>query len=151
MITLSASEMMLAAQAGVMRTVENLVRGSGGSHGATVDDWTMSIEGALAEWAASKALGIHWPGKGKMRGADAGDLQVRSTKNPNGSLLLHPSDKDGDVFVLMVMVGSPMDWQAAGWMRAEDGKQKQYWRTDVRSPCFLVPQKDLNPMVDLVG
>jgi hypothetical protein len=148
-INLSASEMMLAAQAGVMRTVENLVRGAQGAHGSAVDDWSMSIEGALAEWAASKALGIHWPGKGKMRGSDAGSLQIRSTKNPNGCLALHESDKDGDTFVLMV--GSGMEWQPKGWIPAHRGKQQQFWRTDIRSPCFMVPQSELNDMAEFVG
>lgn len=149
MITLSASEMLLAAQAGVMRTVENMVRGAKGAHGSAVDDWSMSIEGALAEWAASKALGIHWPGKGKMRGADAGNLQIRSTKNERGSLLLHDSDRDEDTFVLMI--GSGSHWRPAGWIRAGDGKIKKWWRTDMRSPCYLVPQDQLRDMVDLLG
>jgi hypothetical protein len=148
-IQLSASEMMLAAQAGVMRTVENLVKGASGAHGSAVDDWTMSIEGALAEWAASKALGIHWPGKGKMRGADAGNLQIRSTKNPKGGLMLHQTDKDPDIFILMI--GQSSNWQPAGWIRAFDGKKKYWWRTDLRSPAFLVPQSELNDMVELVG
>lgn len=149
MITLSASEMMLAAQAGVMRTVENLIRGKHGAHGAAVDDWSMSIEGALAEWAASKALGIHWPGKGQMRGADAGNLQIRSTRNPKGGLMLHPTDQDRDTFVLMI--GNGNQWHPAGWLRAADGKQDKYWRVEgMRSPCYLVPQSDLNDMVDLV-
>jgi hypothetical protein len=149
MITLSASEMLLAAQAGVMRTVENLVRGNHGAHGSAADDWSMSIEGALAEWAAAKALGINWPGKGKMRGPDAGNLQIRSTRNPKGCLMLHPSDEDGAVFVLMI--GQANEWIPAGWIRAEDGKQKQWWRTDIRSPAYLVPQPELKSMVDLVG
>lgn len=140
--------MMLAAQAGVMRTVQNLVQGASGAHGAATDDWSMSIEGALAEWAASKALGIHWPGKGQMRGADAGNLQIRSTRHDAGHLMLHPGDRDEDVFVLMV--GRAMTWQPKGWVRAEEGKQQQFWRTDMRSPCFMVPQEQLHPMVTLL-
>lgn len=141
--------MLLAAQAGVMRTVENMVRGASGAHGSAVDDWSMSIEGALAEWAASKALGIHWPGKGQMRGADAGSLQVRSTRNPNGSLILHKSDQDRDIFVLMI--GQGREWKPAGWIRVADGKHDKYWRVQgMRSPAYLVPQSELNDMVDLV-
>jgi hypothetical protein len=148
-ITLSASEMMLAAQAGVMRTVQNLVQGTVGAHGSETNDWSMSIEGALAEWAASKALGIHWPGKGQMRGADAGNLQIRSTRNPAGSLILHRGDRDEDLFILMV--GQASQWEPKGWIRAASGKQGQFWRTDIRSPAFLVPQSELMPMVDLIG
>jgi hypothetical protein len=147
MITLSASEMMLAAQAGVMRTVENMVRGANGNHGSAVDDWTMSIEGALAEWAASKAIGIHWPGKGQMRSADAGNLQIRSTPRPDGCLILHPADNDGDMFVLMV--GSGRNWQPKGFMRAQEGKIEKYWKEGVRSPAFFVPQSALHPILEL--
>ena len=144
MITLSASEMLLAAQAGVMRTVQNLVKGANGAHGAEVDDWTMSIEGALAEWAASKAIGCHWPGKGKMRGADAGHFQVRSTRHQNGHLMLHKADGDDEIFVLMV--GRSNQWEPKGWILADSGKKPQFWRTDMRSPCFMVPQSELSPM-----
>ena len=148
MITLTASEMMLAAQAGVMRTVENLVRGAQGNHGASVGDWSMSIEGALAEWAASKALGKHWPGKGQMRGDDIGGLQIRSTPHMGGSLILHKGDRDEDIFILMI--GAASEWHPAGWIRGKTGKKEQYWRTDVRAPCFMVPQESLEDMVELV-
>lgn len=148
MITLTASEMMLAAQAGVMRTVQNLVQGATGAHGSAADDWSMSIEGALAEWAASKALGVHWPGKGQMRGDDIGGMQIRSTRNPAGSLILHKTDRDGDIFVLMV--GQASEWRPAGWIRAASGKQDRFWRTDIRSPAYLVPQSELGDMVELV-
>lgn len=148
MISLTASEMMLAAQAGVMRTVENLVRGAQGAHGASVGDWSMSIEGALAEWAASKALGKHWPGKGQMRGDDIGGLQIRSTPNPAGHLILHKTDRDEDIFILMI--GAASEWRPAGWIRGKSGKQDRFWRTDVRAPCFMVPQSELRDMVELV-
>ena len=148
MISLTASEMMLAAQAGVLRTVENLVRGAHGAHGAAVNDWSMSIEGALAEWAASKALGKHWPGKGQMRGDDIGGLQVRSTAHLGGHLMLHKTDKDEDLFILMI--GQASEWHPTGWIRGKSGKQQQWWRTDMRSPCFMVPQEELRDMVELI-
>lgn len=146
-IRLTASEMMLAAQAGIMRTVENVINGAKSAHGADADgiDWTISIEGCIAEWVASRIIDSHWYGKGQMRGEDVGGYQVRSTAYENGCLILHEEDKDDAPYILLI--GKAQVWKGAmGWMYGRDGKDKKYWRSDVRKPAFFVPVKALQPM-----
>jgi len=106
-------------------------------------------QGALAEKAVSVALGLPWDGSvGVVGGPDVGTLQVRSTRLREGSLILHPTDRDEDRFVL-VIVTEPSAL-LAGWISGRDGKREAFWRTGgVRSPAFFVPRWRLQPMKDL--
>ena len=59
-ILLDKNEMMLAAQAGVIRRIENLTGGRRERYGATaVTGWQRDIEGALAEAALAKFLDVY--------------------------------------------------------------------------------------------
>lgn len=65
-VCLTPWEMMLAAQAGVMRQVENLKRGRAAFYGAgNLNDWQYHVEGCLGEFALAKFLGVYWSGKGR--------------------------------------------------------------------------------------
>ncbi len=117
-------------------------------------------QGCKAELAASKALSIPWTGKffeieewKKLRSAgpidDIGKLQVRSTRYNSGSLLLHRTDKDDDVFILVI--ANDPEYTLAGWIAAKDGKQEKWWHdVGYKRPCFFVPQSALKPMTELV-
>jgi hypothetical protein len=85
---------------------------------------------------------------GKWRADDVGIYQVRSTRLDGGSLILHKTDKNEAIFVLVT--GEAPEFKVRGWMRAVDGKQEKWWR-DTKRPAYFVPQSVLEPMETLPG
>lgn len=148
-VTLTWSEVLIAAQAGSMRRVYALRNSVGAAHnGGPADPWDADIEGAAAELAVCKALGVFWSGL-EVAGSDkrvgipdAGGVQVRSTRRLSGSLILHDGDADDDAFVLVV--GRVPRLDIKGWIYGRDGKRADFWRSEsVRCPAYFVPQSAL--------
>jgi hypothetical protein len=142
-IVLDGSEMMLAANAGIMRQIENIKKGVQPAYGAGSErDWQYGIEGAMGEFALAKHLGIFWHGKGKMRGDDVGTFQVRTSSRGDGDLILHPRDDDDKVFWLLTGLNGTYD--VRGFIKAGDGKKEKWWRDPAKGrPAFFVPQSEL--------
>ena len=98
-IKLTPWEIMLGAQAGVMRQVENIKRGRKPYYGSGSDnDWQLHIEGCLGELALAKYLNIYWGGKGRLRASDVGRFEVRTRSKQHYSLILHKKDPDDKIF-----------------------------------------------------
>ena len=151
-ITLSPWDIMLAAQAGVQRQVENLSLGRKHAYGllSNENDWQYSIEGCLGEFALAKFLGVNWPGKNRIGAADVGDVDVRTSAHEHGALLLHPPDPDDRPFWLLT--GLNGNYVVHGWIHARDGKLPEYWRDPTGNrPAFFVPQSKLNPAESFEG
>lgn len=147
---LSETELQIAALVGCTRHIKATAAGRRPTHGAPKhDDWRTHVGGAAAEMAAAKALGVYWPAstdpdyQGDIGTAQTGMFHVRSTNWNGGHLLLHHSDPDDALFVLVV--GEAPCFRLAGWIRAGDGKRAELWRGDIPNPCFMVPQRELNP------
>jgi hypothetical protein len=150
-VELSFFELHQAANVGVMRNIQARRRERPDTYGKNVYDmeggWGVHIEGAAAEMAVAKTLGIYWEGVwreiDRSRG-DVGGYQVRSTLRRDGCLILHPSDDDLAMFVLVV--GAAPKLRIAGQIRAVEGKQIEYWREGTGRPAFFVPQSKLTPL-----
>jgi hypothetical protein len=144
---LTWAEMVQACDVAVMRQVQNIKAGRHHRYGCQqADGWTVNIEGACGEMALAKLLGMFWSGAiGDLSAADVGHLQVRTTAHATGCLVLHPTDKDAEIFVLMV--GTAPAFRAAGWCYGHEGKRERFWRdpTGKNRPAFFVPQKLLRP------
>jgi hypothetical protein len=108
-----------------------------------------TLNGVKYEMVVAKALNIDYNGDiGKPGKFDVGGkYEVRGTKYPNGCLLLHPEDKEA-IYVLVTGCGN--EFNIVGWINGSEGKNKQYWRTDVRYPCYFVPQNKLKNISLLV-
>lgn len=152
-ITLSFFELWQAVQVGAMRNLQARRRGRPDTHGKDVSKmdggWGLHIEGAAAEMAVAKATGRYWDGVWNeidRSRDDVAGIQVRSTTRDNGCLILHQSDNDNDVFYLVV--GLAPRFRLAGCIRASDGKDQRFWRTDTGRPAFFVPQSELSPVID---
>jgi hypothetical protein len=150
-IELTASQMMIANLVASMRQVQNIKEGrrdryTSATGGRVTDTWQKNAESCMAEMAVARHLCIYWDGNiGNRAAADVGPYQVRHTDRANGCLLLHPPDKDGDIFILVT--GENGTYNLSGWIYARDGKTLEYWKDPVGGrPAFFVPQKALNPL-----
>ena len=102
-----------------------------------------TLAGVKSEMAVAKYLEIPYDGDIGIAGNFdvGGKYEVRGTTYKNGCLLLHPEDKPAP-YILVIEDGDT--FELAGWIMGEEGKKKEYWREDVRSPCYFVPQYRLN-------
>lgn len=143
-VSLTRAELLQAALAGVMRGIEDI--GVGHKYGADASKgWDMTIEGAFAECALAKHLGLYWAGKGAMREPDVGGIvDVRATRYETGKLIIHPDDPDDrPVFLL---TGKDGKYRVRGWLVAGDGKKLKYWEElQPGRPAWCIPQIDLRP------
>jgi hypothetical protein len=110
-----------------------------------------TINGIKYEMVAAKALGVPYTGgdEEKRSGFDVGGkYEVRGTEYPNGSLILHPDDKEAP-YILVTGTGNL--YYVRGWILASEGKQKKWWRDiQIRHPAYFVPQNALHDIDTLL-
>ena len=143
-VQLTPTEIMMGAQAGVMRQVQNLnTNGSKPTYGleGNNQDWQIHIEGTLAEQAVAKHLNTYWSGKGRRGDVDVGDVDVRSTHHMKGCLIVHPGDPDDRFFYLALGLNGA--YRIPGGMYGREAKQDKYWRDGIARPAYFVPAADL--------
>lgn len=148
LVQFTPEEMRPICYKGVDRRIDALTKNRKGNHGFNRDDfWELDIEGMLAEAAVAKALGVpHEPLPGELDtawGDVAPGVQVRSTKYPTGHLLVHDSDYDEHVFVLVT--GAQGRYKLAGWIQAKNCKDQRYWRVVKGRGAYWIPQASLRP------
>jgi hypothetical protein len=73
-------------------------------------------------------------------------IEVKWTRWKDGHLVVHKSDRDTDIAVLVV--GQSPDYYLAGWLPVESAKSKRYWVESERN--WWVGQSNLNPMEDFL-
>jgi len=124
---------------------------------ASDDGRLLDLRGALAEQAVAIALGVAWDGKFKpMRewelwrraGHDVSGIEVKSTKGRNNCLILHKHSPSKLPAVLAIIESKDLV-TLVGWCFTYEGQKDEYWRTDIPSACYMVPQRDLKPMSEL--
>lgn len=149
-VLLSRSEMRIAADVGVLRQLGALDRPD--AHGLLGSGWNEHIEGSLGEMAFAKALGVYWaaPINTFKEGGDVGAFQVRTRSNDNYDLLVRPTDRDEDIFVLVV--GQRGIYRVVGWLYGRECKRPEWLKTyGGRPPAYFVPQEALRPISTLKG
>ena len=93
-IKLTNSEIYQGANVGVLRQVQNLQVGAKPAYGEEGEkDWQKNIEGALAEMALAKHLGVYWS-KGNWKDLDVGEVECRSAQEHFHKLIIRPEDRD---------------------------------------------------------
>lgn len=136
----------MAVYVGVNRRQAAMHASSPEPHGTPPSVWDADVEGAAAELAVARALNRYWCG---LDGSDrlVGDVdgcQVRHSRRPDASLILHSRDLDDQRFILVV--GSMPVLRLAGWAFGHEGKVEGFFRRDVPRPAFFVPQSALRRM-----
>lgn len=118
----------------------------------------MHLLGAVAEISISLVLGEHWHaflenlGHGDRKPPDVGkNIQVRATEYRRGHLIVHPSDHDSDLFVLVLVAGQTI--HIRGWLPGSEAKLPKYWGDKMRNgrPAFWIPQSDLRNVESLLA
>lgn len=144
-VTLSQTEVEIAAMIGCKRRAESKSTGRLDNHGLeNTDFWGIDIEGAAAEMAYCKFRNKFWSGSvNSFKSADCGtNVQIRSTHHKTGSLIIRNEDSDDDFYVLLV--GTSPTFKICGWIKGVNGKSKEYMRSpNGRPTAFFVPQDKL--------
>jgi hypothetical protein len=114
------------------------------------DKWQIDIEGAMAELAAAKALGMYWPATvDTFKGPDIGDdIQVRWTKYNDGRLLYRNADSTDEYYVLVT--GCAPGYEVRGWILGAHARRDE-WADNPggMGRAYFVPQSHLQPISDL--
>lgn len=157
LVTLTEEQLKLAKEvAGKRNQVHRHVGRADGK--VLSNSLEIDFQGALGELSVSLAFQIPWDGQffsnrdwllWRQAGHDTGPLEVRSTKHPNGKLILHQKDHDDSPFVLALTWQSPVI-KIAGWCWGREGKDLKYWRdVGYGRPCFYVPTAKLHSIDEL--
>ena len=151
-VTLTWSEQLFAAQAGVMRRISAIHKKRDEPYKTPTGDlWGIDVESSGAEAAVAKALRRYWQPLSTIAetDGDVSGVEVRSTTRKDGHLIVHDRDKDHAPFVLVRGVFPVYD--LVGWMYGRDAKQDQYKTTQVRfGYAYFVPDRDLRPLEELL-
>ena len=119
-VTLTPNEVHLAASHGLLRRYEKLQGKRSDRIQKERSNWDNEIEGACAELAWAKHLGVYWTGVSNLKAKDGADMEVRWTKHEGGGLIIYPHDDDQSVFVLAK--GHAPEFRFVGWLRGAEGK-----------------------------
>ena len=145
-VELSWEEVLVGVVAGGYRRIKRLAGGRKDGYGHSGSDpWTMDIEGALAEIAVAKHLGLYWSGQGGRNAQDVLGYEVRQTRHTAGHLTVHEHDDDDARYVLVT--GQTGKYDIRGWMLGKEAKDPK-WEKELQPgrPCFAVPQDQLHKM-----
>ena len=137
-VNLTADEVILAAQHGLLRRHQFLLGRRGSRAEKQRSDWNNEIEGACAELAVCKHRGVYWTGAGGLKARDGGSVDVRWTKLlGTGGLIVYEQDDD-DVRLVLVEGFAP-EYRIVGWRRAAEAKRPEL----LREFGYLVPRTEL--------
>jgi hypothetical protein len=107
-VALTKSEVFMAAHVGMMRRVDSLFKNYNDTvldrkRHANVSEWAFDIDGACAELAVAKAMGVHWSGHiGSFKEPDVSQIHVRSTSRKDGHLIIRDNDPENYTYMLVI-------------------------------------------------
>jgi len=150
-VKLTAHELMQAATIGSMRQVSALMNKLPDKHGFDGLGWSEHIEGACGELVVAKALNCYCSGSVntfKLGGDLGSNIQVRTRSKHEYELIVRPSDRDDDVFVLVT--GKSPCFVVRGWISGGSAKASEWKKAHGgRAEAYFVPHSSLLPMSQL--
>lgn len=115
------------------------------------------VTGVLGEIAAARYLGIKFePNINQFKKPDVANLQVRTTRYPNGKLIIRKRDPIDDPYLLVVIPKKDVAIMA-GWINGKDAMIQENWHNKEKIKKLLGPgdaawvlfQDQLKPMTEL--
>lgn len=139
-VKLTPIEMYQAGIVGLARRIDSMQRRL---NGCPLNGWQIDIEGALAEMAFAKAMGVYAGLTiNNYKGADIGEYHVRSSVKSDACLIIRPEDDPSAVYVLVT--GAEGDYTVHGWIKGSDARNENYWMAPNSRPgAWFVPQSAL--------
>lgn len=144
-VELTPAEMLNAIIVGARRLIVSNEKGLQNVAGAK-RDWSDEIEGALAEMAVARELGLFFsPNVGLYGLKDVGDYHIRHTALTDGSLIIRDKDPEGRYLLVTGQFGH---YKLAGWIESDKAKEMDQYRKapNGRSAAWLIPQTELMPV-----
>lgn len=119
--------------------------------GTKWDSLDTEVQSMMAEYAVACYLGQpEWIPTMHRPDRNQGDvvigntpIEVKSTDRRKGCLPLKEDEKRSRPYVLAIVNVPQGEVKIAGWIMAQNGKHKQWWRSDVRYPAYFIPQSAL--------
>jgi hypothetical protein len=161
-VTLDATARAQARAAAHARRAFNDEIGARDKHGehGRRDGERNHLIGAFGERALALAMGAPWAPetRGNYAAKDVRTYQVRTVTEAHRRLYLFKEDRDADVFISVLLDGTPRDWEHAilrGWLTGAQGKQAQWWQSLASDPrgrgrwAYFVPNVEMRTMLDL--
>jgi len=154
-IQLTSADEIMSAQVGLQRTQYSKERNMKNTFERKTannyfNDILMASNGAAAELAVAKALGINdfTPTINTFKSqADIGEnIEVKHTVWHGGHLVVHQKDRESDVAVLVV--GECPDLFVVGWMPVVVAKRPRYRNN--KADSWWVSQINLQPIESLL-
>ena len=154
-ITLSITEAIHASMIGTTRRIAASHKKFKQKHELKKADMHMQIardvQGAWGEAAFAKYIDHVWPEEERgIHNGDVGLFEIRTCTKNNQNLILHKEDFDDRNYVLISSEDFPT-MHILGFIKGKDGKNQGYWKDNMPTPCYLVPQKDLLELELMVG
>jgi hypothetical protein len=151
-VVLTDAEKAAVAALAALRLVHSLGAGLGQGHGrGTQHRLSSELTAMAAEYAVSKALGLHWPlDLGRFHQPDVGGYHVRSCQK-DGCLILRTDDPPNEPFVLVEADGPA--YRLLGWCYPANVRRPEFWsdKGTGRPPAWFVPREALQPLEELVA
>lgn len=148
-VTLTPSEVVMAATIGAMRQAESMKSNLKPANGFKDYESPLSIhvEGACGEAAYCKARNQFFEGRiNTFKEADIGKVvQIRTRSKEEYDLIVRENDSDAEYFVLLT--GVCPTYTIHGYILGADAKQEK-WKKNYggRTPAYFVPKEALKPM-----
>src|SRR3990167_2428715 len=142
-VELSSIEQELASWVGLQRQLQSLRAERRDRFANNKDNgYSIHIEGAQAELAVAKGLGIYWGGEINTFHAPDLDnrIQVRSTKRLDGHLIIRPDDNLEDIYFLVINRFPCFD--LIGWITGREGMSQDLLvdKNNHYQPAYFVPR-----------
>lgn len=146
-VKLTDDEIEVAAICGVKRRVEarrkNLKKPNGDSGKS---GWAMDIEGAAAELAFAKYLGVPFEASvNTFKMPDVGTYQVRSSQRTSNGLIVRRHDGKDEIYVLVL--GEAPLFFVAGWALGSEVCIDKYYQREWGQ--WLMPNNELHDITTL--
>jgi hypothetical protein len=148
-VPLSPGDILLAGMVGMMRTTSAIKKGMEREPGRK-DLFERHIVGAIAEFAAARALNLNWHPIYGASDTDRGDLgpyHIKSITNPRHSLIVRRQDPAEFTYILVLVTFHHAT--LIGSIPGAEARQEQFWRDEnpkagIHQAAFFVPQSALS-------